>query len=168
MSAASDLEVTSDAASSLGFGAFFRGEWFSGAWAPYQSGQSIAYKELFPIIIASHIWGCQWFRQHILFRSDNEAVVHILSSRTSKTPYLMYLVRKLLSAAAWFSFTIAAQHVPGVHNKVADALSRFNMQEFRRLAPEAQPHPVAVPADLLEELTRPLSRCSATTSSSMV
>ena len=168
MSAASDLEVTSDAAGSLGFGAFFREEWFSGAWAPCQSGQSIAYKELFPIIIASHIWGRQWFRQHILFRSDNEAVVHILSSRTSKTPYLMYLVRKLLSAAARFSFTFTAQHVPGVHNKVADALSRFNMQEFRRLAPEAQPHPVAVPADLLEKLTRPLSSCSATTSSSTV
>ena len=57
MSAASDLEVTSDAAGSLGFGAYFKGEWFSGAWAPCQSEQSIAYKELFPVIIASHIWG---------------------------------------------------------------------------------------------------------------
>ena len=34
MSAAPDLEVTSDAAGSLGFGAYFKGEWFSGAWAP--------------------------------------------------------------------------------------------------------------------------------------
>ena len=59
MSAAPDLEVTSDAAGAPGFGAFFRGEWFSGAWAPCQSEQSIAYKELFSV------WGPQWFRQHI-------------------------------------------------------------------------------------------------------
>ena len=91
LSAAPDLEVISDAAGSLGFGAYFKGEWFSGAWAPCQSKQSIAYKELFPVIIASHVWGPQWFRQHILFRFDNEAVVHILSSRTSKIPCIMYL-----------------------------------------------------------------------------
>ena len=95
MSAAPDLEVTCDTTGSLGFGAYFKGEWFSGAWVPCQSEQSIAYKELFPVIIASHVWGPQWFRQQILFRSDNEAVVHILSSRTSKILCIMYLLRKL-------------------------------------------------------------------------
>ena len=44
--------------------------------------QSIAYKELFPVVVASHLWGQQWCRQHVLFCSDNEAVVHILISRT--------------------------------------------------------------------------------------
>ena len=163
MSAAPHLEVTSDAAGSLGFGAYFKGEWFSGAWAPCQSEQSIAYKELFLVIIASHIWGPLWFRQHILFRSNNEAVVHILTSRTSKIPCIMYLLRKLLSAAARFSFTFTAQHVPGVLNRVADALSQFQMQEFRQLVPEARMYPVAVPVHLLEDLTRPLWNCSATT-----
>lgn len=36
MSAASDLEVTSNAAGSLGFGAFLKCEWLSGAWVPCQ------------------------------------------------------------------------------------------------------------------------------------
>ena len=123
MSAVPDLEVTSNAAGSLGFGAYFKGECFSGAWVPCQSEQSIAYKELFPVIIASHVWGPQWFCQHILFHSDNEAVVHILTSRTSKILCIMYHLRKLLSAAARFSFIFTAQHVPGVLNRVADALS---------------------------------------------
>ena len=57
MSASIDVEVTSDAAGSSGFGAYFKNEWFSGAWGPFQSDQSIAYKELFPVVVASHVWG---------------------------------------------------------------------------------------------------------------
>ena len=75
MSSSTDLEVMSDAAGSLEFGAYFKNECFSGAGAPSQSHQSIAYKELFPVVVASHVWGPHWYRQYVLFRSDNEAVV---------------------------------------------------------------------------------------------
>lgn len=156
MSAPTDVEVTSDAAGSLGFGAYFNSEWFSGAWAPSQADQSIAYKELFPVVVASHVWGSQWFRRHVLFRSDNEAVVHILLSRTSKVPCIMRLLRLLLSAAARFNFTFTSQHIPGIHNNIADALSRFHWQDFRRLAPWAHPYPVPVPHQLWELLIPPL------------
>ena len=50
MSALTDMEVTSDAAGSLGFGAYYKNEWFSGAWGLSQSDQSIAYKELFLVL----------------------------------------------------------------------------------------------------------------------
>ena len=109
MSAPTDIEVTSDAVGSLGFGAYFNTERFSGAWAPSQADQSIAYKELFPVVVSSHVWGSQWFRRHVLFRSDNETVVHILLSRTSKVPCIMRLLRHLLSAAARFNFTFTSQ-----------------------------------------------------------
>ena len=156
MSAPTDVEVTSDAAGSLGFGAYLNTEWFSGAWAPSQADQSIAYKELFPVVVASHVWGSQWFRHHVLFRSDNKAVVHILRSRTSKVLCIMHLLRHLLSPAARFNFTFTSQHIPGIHNNIADALSRFHWQEFRRLAPLAQPYPVPVPHQLWELLIPPL------------
>ena len=115
MSAPTDVEVTSDAAGSLGFGAFYNNEWFSGAWVPSQADQSIAYKELFPVVVASHIWGSQWSRRHVLFRSDNESVVHRLLARTLKVPCIMKLLCHLLSAAARFNFTFTSQHIPGVH-----------------------------------------------------
>ena len=155
LSASTDVEVTSDAAGSLGFGAYFRNEWFSGAWAPSQYDQSIAYKELFPVVVASHVWGPQWHRCHVLFRSDNEAVVHILTSRTSKVPCIMQLLRHLLSAAARHNFTFTAIHLPGIHNSIADALSRFRWQEFRRLAPEALPLPAPIPHQLWDFLISP-------------
>ena len=124
MSAPTDAEVTLDVAGSLGFGAYYNNEWFSGAWVPSQADQSIAYKELFPVVVASHVRGSQWFRPHVLFRSDNEAVVHILL--TSKVPCIMRLLRHFLSAAAHFNFTFTSQHIPRDHNNIADALSRFH------------------------------------------
>ncbi|CAH3040493.1 unnamed protein product [Porites lobata] len=101
MSAATDLEVTSDAAGAIGFGAYSQGQWFY----------------------------------------DNEAVVAILTTRTSKVPALMHLLRDLLLSAARWGFTFTAAHVPGVENKSADAASRFRWQEFRQLAPEAHSSP---------------------------
>ena len=106
MAAAPDLVVTSDASGSLGFGAYFRGEWFSGSWTTSQFSQSIAYKELFPDVIAAHLWGPQWARRYVLFRSDNEAVVHILNSSTSKIPDLMCLLRHLLPSSMFPGFII--------------------------------------------------------------
>ena len=134
MSASPDLEVMSDASGSLGFGAFFNGEWFSGSWVSSQASHSIAYRELFLVVIAPLVWGPHFARRHVLFRTDNKAVVYILNSRTSKVPVLMHL------------------HVPRIHNCIADALSRFHWQEFRMLAPKAQLHPVSIPPQLLEEL----------------
>ena len=86
LSPEADIELSSDAAGSLGYGAFLRGLWFTGSWSPSQAQQSIAYKELFPVVAAAHICGDMWCRTHVLFHSDNDAVVHVLNSRTSKIP----------------------------------------------------------------------------------
>ena len=153
LSPAVDLEVASDAAGSLGFGAYFQGFWFAGSWAVSQQQHCIAYKELFLVVVAAHVWGAQWCKKHVLFRSDNEAVVHMLNSRTLKIPYLMQLLRNLLLSAVRYSFSFSAQHIPGVFNQVADALSRFLWQEFRQLVPGAQPTPTPIPPQLLSELT---------------
>ena len=56
---AADIEVSPDAAGSLGFGAYVAGKWFVGLWRSSQREQSIVYKELFPVVIASHVWGHQ-------------------------------------------------------------------------------------------------------------
>lgn len=133
MSAATDLEVTLDAAGTIGFGTYSQGQWFHGAWSMVQATQSIAYQELFPVVIAAYLWGSLWARKHVLFRSDNEAVVTILTTRTSKVPALVHPLCDLLLSAAHWGFTFTAAHVHGVE-KIADAISCFHSQEFRQLA----------------------------------
>ena len=60
----------------IGYRAFIDNEWFNGRWSPLQLPLSIAYKELFPVVLAAHVWGPH---RHILFHVDNETVVHILN-----------------------------------------------------------------------------------------
>ena len=81
----------------------------------------------------------------MLSRSDNEAVVANPSARTSECSLLMHRLRDLLLSAARSGFSFSAAHVSGVDNKVADAVSRFRLQGFRRLAPEAQAAACTVP-----------------------
>ena len=150
-----DLEVTSDAAGAIGYGAYFLDQWFNGVWHPSLVARSIAYKELFPVVVAAHVWGSLWSNKHILFRSDNQAVVFVLNARTSRDPPMMHLLRSLLTAAVRFNFTFVAEYLPGKQNLIADALSRFHWQDFRHLAPGAHTHPINVPGQLLQELIFP-------------
>ena len=81
------------------------------------------------VSIVAHLRGSFWARKHVLFRSDNEAVVTIVTTRTSKVLALMHLLRDQLLTAHW-DFTFTATHLPGVENKI----SPFCRQEFRQLA----------------------------------
>ena len=71
-----DFAVCLDASAMIGYRAFIDNERFNGRWSPLQLPLSIAYKELFPVILAAHVWGPH---RHILFHVDNETVVHILN-----------------------------------------------------------------------------------------
>lgn len=137
----STLQLFTDSSGSIGYGAYFQKLWFQGRWTPSNQGMSIQWKELFPIVLAAATWGRRWSTKRILFLCDNESVVAILRSGTSHSPEIMVLVRSLHLCAAKYQFMHSAKHIPGISNPIADALSRFKMQEFRRLAPDADPLP---------------------------
>ena len=147
-----DFQVSSDASGSLGFGAIFNNQWFFGAWSASQQPLSIAYKELFPIVVAAYLWGPGWASRRVEFLCDNESVVAVLSSGTSRDPDLMVLLLYLALLAVRHSFSFTASSVRGKSNPVADALSRFQFQRFRHLAPQAEQSPMAVPPALLMAL----------------
>ena len=86
------------------------------------------------------------------FRSDNMAVVEVLRSGTSRNLNLMVLLRHLALLAAQHSFAFTARHVPGKSNAIADAISCFEFQRFRQLAPYASPTATSVPPWVLDQL----------------
>ena len=55
-----DLQISSDAAGSIGYEAILGQEWFVGVWSAAHMPLSIAYKELFPVVLAASLWGHQW------------------------------------------------------------------------------------------------------------
>lgn len=84
-----------------------------------------------------------WFKNCI--QCDNEAAVHIINKGRSKIPLIMKFMRKLTLCSAKNNFIILAQHISGVKNFIADALSRLRMDRFRHLAPQADPVPKPCP-----------------------
>ena len=147
-----EFQFSSDAAGTLGYGAIFHHQWSRGSWSASQLPLSIAYKELFPIVVAAYLWGSQWSLRRVEFLCDNELGVAVLSSGTSRDPKLMVLIRFLALLAVRHSFSFKASSVRGRANPVADALSRFQFQRFQHLAPQADLAATPVPQDLLEAL----------------
>ena len=145
---ASDLQLFSDASSTIGYGAYWNGAWLNQRWPPELMHHSIEWKELYAIVIACEVWGSHWRRKRILFHCDNMAIVRIWETGLSRNSQLMYLVRALFFVAASNNFNVLIHHIPGIDNSVADALSRFQVAKFRALAPDADTNPTPIPAKL--------------------
>ena len=87
----------------------------------------------------------------VLFFTDNAALVDILNKQTSKHKSVMVLLRDLVLSCLRYNILFRARHVPGLQNSQADYISRFQVENFKELAPEADEVPTTVPANLLPE-----------------
>ena len=131
------VQLYIDAASAIGYGAYFRGHWLNGYWSPSQASRSLTWKELFPVALACRVWGPQWAQHKLLVHCNNAAVTAIMSSGTCRDPHVKRLVRDIFFSAAQNQFIIFVQHILGTDNSIADSLSRFQMFRFRELVPQA-------------------------------
>ena len=75
------LQHYTDAAGSKGYGAVFGSHWFYGTCL-----------ELFPIILAVHIWGRLMTNQCVVFFTDNAALVDVLNKQSSKHIIIMTIL----------------------------------------------------------------------------
>lgn len=87
------------------------------------------------------IWAPLWANRRICFYCDNQAVLAILSAKSSKIPFVMSLVWLITFQTLSFNFTFTTKHVPGVNNVIAEYLVSRYMSLFRLLAPDALPPP---------------------------
>ena len=95
-----DIHVYSDAAEGWGCGAVWGKAWLQHEWVGEARPSSIAVMELIPIAMATALWGARWEGKVVCFHSDNEAVVTVLNSLSSKAPELMHLLRCMFLFAA--------------------------------------------------------------------
>lgn len=151
---ASDMELYTDASSTIGFGGYYQGAWFQGHWPSdlqlnLEDKLSMAFMELYPIIVSACLWGHTWTRKRVLFHCDNQATVHIINKGRSRVPLIMRLMRRLVLIAAKHNFAFSAVYIEGAKNEIADALSRFQMPRFRTLAPEANGLPCQLPSEIM-------------------
>ena len=92
-----------------GFGVIWRNRWLTGMWPHSMHEVSITVLELFPIMVAAHVWGSWWGRQEMEFLSHNSAFVAILNSAlipSSRDPSSMHLLRRFSLLAYRYHFSI--------------------------------------------------------------
>ena len=91
--AAPSCQVSSDASGSFRCGAYSAdlGLWFQLSWPQSWSSNSIAAKELVPIVISAALWGPHWSGKHVRFHCDNEAVVTVIENRVARNDTLIDL-----------------------------------------------------------------------------
>ena len=138
-----ELRFFTDATPAKGFGGFFKDQWFSASWPIQitslpQSSRSSALFEMYPIVIACLLWGSSWTKKQIVVMSDNMTVVHIINKGRSSNAFINRMCRRVTWTSIMNNFQLKAAHVPGVNNKAADCLSRFEFQAFHQLCPQAR------------------------------
>ena len=144
-----NLQLYTDAARTIGFGGFFNGKWLPGRWSPHlrvnkTKGITIEWQKLFPIVLACTLRYPNFSIKRLQFWCNNQSVVAIINSGYSKGPRVMNLVRFLVLISMTHNFLVRTRYVPRVNNEIADALSYFQVQQFRELIPGANQTPCTI------------------------
>ena len=147
------LELYADASGTLGYCGILGKKWFQGQWETHHQlnapGISIAWQELFALVVGCHLWGAELADKRIVFYCDNESFVSIVNSKRSRIPRVMDLVRHLTLVTLRHNFYPRAKHIEGKKKEIADSLSLFQMDRFCRLVPHADLAACPVPQGLL-------------------
>ena len=93
---------------------------------------SIAYLELFAICAAIYSWTDKLRNLRVLLHCDNQAVVEMVNSMSSKCPQCMKLIRLITLMGLKLNSRFFAQCISTKKNLAADSLSRLQLEKFCR------------------------------------
>lgn len=85
---------------------------------------------LFTIVLSVELWGEVFRNKKVHFNCDNMGVVMAINNISASSPLRVWLLRYLVLSCLRMNTFIYAAHIPGTTNKLADALSRFQWDEF--------------------------------------
>ncbi|KAJ1103650.1 hypothetical protein NDU88_001071 [Pleurodeles waltl] len=90
-----DVQIYSDASGASGFGIYWQGKFCVEEWPPAwrAGGRSIAFLELFPLVVAVCVWGQWLMHKRVLFRVDNMAVVQVINRQSAREAQVLQLLR---------------------------------------------------------------------------
>lgn len=83
--------------------------------------------ELFVVVVAIRAWAPLPAHHRFIVSCDNEAAVTVINSGITRDPFMQRCLRQLWFTASLHDFEIRASFVPGDHNFLPDALSRWHL-----------------------------------------
>ncbi len=110
----------------------------------------INFLELLAVTVAAKIWGQCWKGKRIRIMCDNSATVAVVNSGKCRDDGMLSVRRELAYVAARYEFQVRAVHIPGVSNRLPDALSRWHLAnshrvEFHELTKDKRMREVEIP-----------------------
>lgn len=143
------LELWTDASGgSGGYGIYFGGKYALGTWPRnwVEDGvtRDMTFLELFPIVAAFMTWETYFYNKKVLLHVDNQSVIQIVNTKTSKSTRVMKLVRHLVLMNLKNNTHVKAIYIPSKHNIYADLLSRSKVKKFKDICPNADPLPTKI------------------------
>ena len=82
--------------------------------------------ELFPVIIVVKFWATGLQHRRFLVSCDNEVVVTVINSGSTKDPFMQRCLGQLWFTSALHDVDLHVRHILGEHNTLAYALSRWH------------------------------------------
>ena len=148
------LDFNSDASASevLGFGGVFNKRWLYGAWPPNYIrtyNPSIAYLELYALTACVLAWEAELHNLRMILFCDNQSVVQMINSTSSKCINCMFLLHILVLSGLRFNRRIYASYINTKLNDQADALSRLKLGRFFKICKSGtDAEPTQLPAQI--------------------
>ena len=99
-----------------------------GKWVKPELSEGINWKELWVLNKVLEAWGGHLAQKLVLVRMDNTTAVSYANYGAGRVSNLTLLARKIKEREVSLGRTIAALHIAGKDNSVADALSRFSIR----------------------------------------
>ena len=99
-------------------------------YSPEESApqQSSNYRELDTVLKVVELWGERLEGRRVLVRSDNSTAVSVANRKGTNSANLLGLSERLVEGCARHDIDLAAIHIPGEENLLADRLSRFKRE----------------------------------------
>jgi hypothetical protein len=124
-------------ASSKAAGAFFNGHWLIHSFVGAEMKWDIGVKEMYAVWMAvrewkEHLRGFEVTNMHV----DNTGIVSAVNRLVSKSEGTMEMVYDLHKWSATLNFRLKVEYIKSEDNVLADAISRFDWQRFRKFAQE--------------------------------
>ena len=148
-STSDSLHLFSDS-SSKACAVVFGKDWFMVPFPVSWQKKNIAFLELYPIVLAVHVFSDMLSNSRICFHTDNEAISIVINKQSAKDSEIMKLVRPLVLCCMKYNIKFRSKHISGILNVLPDRLSR-SLQVDPRLLQKfgMSPIPTHVPTALL-------------------
>ena len=81
------------------------------------------------MVVAIRAWAPLLAHHHFIVSCDNEVAVTVINSGITRDPFMQRCLRRLWFTPSLHDFEVRASFVPGDHNFLPDALSRWHLHQ---------------------------------------